>query len=82
MLLRHWPLLDALHHTPELLGLLRTFKEGGSGRQIVTHVLATLGIPLLQVRAWPLGCVLRLCVRSPRLASMQVPADKRASAWA
>ena len=47
---RHWPLIDALHHTPELMAAVRTFKEGAAGRQVVLYVLASMGIPLEQAR--------------------------------
>ena len=48
--MRHWSLMDALVHAPDLVARLRCFKEGGPGRQVITYVLAQLGIPIVQVR--------------------------------
>jgi hypothetical protein len=42
--------MDAMVHSPELLARLRTFKEGGPGRQVLAYVLAQMGIPIQQVR--------------------------------
>jgi hypothetical protein len=61
VLYRHWTLMDSLIHTPELMACIRTFKEGGPGRQVLMYVLAQTGIPIHQVRA--LAADLTHCVR-------------------
>jgi hypothetical protein len=72
---RHWSLMEALHHTPELLACIQTFKEGGMGRTVLTYVLAQLGIPLPQARArgdWSL-CRDHACLPSCVLAQLGIP---------
>lgn len=67
MLYRHWTLMDSLIHTPELMARIRTFKEGGPGRQVLMYILAQTGIPIHQVRAS--AAALASCARQPRPSS-------------
>lgn len=47
---RHWSLLDAMVHAPEVMARLSTFSEGSHGLAMLYRILATTGIPVQQVR--------------------------------
>jgi len=47
---RHWSLLDAMVHAPEVMARLSTFSEGSQGQAMLYRILATTGIPVQQVR--------------------------------
>lgn len=46
---RHWSLLEAMIHTPEVMARLSTFSEGSQGQAVLYRILATTGIPVQQV---------------------------------